>query len=89
MKKSKKKFEDFLFDDPETQFLEKALYALVDKLKEDRLDKKFDVKDEVQNTKTLESCFSKLKLHRNFLIRNDLYQIEGMVDPEQEAIIHK
>ncbi len=86
MKKNKKKFEDFLFDDSETRFLEKALYALVDKLKEDRLDRKFDVKDEVQNGKTLDSCFSKLKLHRNFLIKKDLYQIEVMMDPKPEVI---
>ncbi|MDH5680523.1 MAG: hypothetical protein OEZ36_02980 [Spirochaetota bacterium] len=76
MKKTKKKMEDFLFTENEIHYVEKALYALVDKLKEERLDFRFDSKDEKMISKTMDNCFSKLKLHKNFLIRNDLYEIE-------------
>jgi len=83
MKKSKKKMEDFLFTDNEIHYVEKALYALVDKLKEDRLDFRFNSKDEKMISKTLDSCFNKLKLHKNFLIRNDLYEIELSKENEE------
>ncbi len=78
MRKSRKKIEDFLFNEKEIHYVEKAIYALIDRLKEDRLDRKFDLKDEKDITKLLESCFTKLKLQRNFLIRKDLYIIEGI-----------
>ena len=86
MKKTKKKIEDFLFDETEIHYLEKALYALIDKIKEDRLEKKFDIKEEVNISKLLESCFNKLKLHKNFLIRKDLYQITGLEEEEKVAL---
>ena len=84
MKKSKKKIEDFLFNDLEILYIEKALYALIDKIKEERLDKKFDVKEETKISKTIDQCFSKLKLHKNFLIRKDLYIIQGTNTEEKE-----
>ncbi|MDH4128357.1 MAG: hypothetical protein OEV44_06360 [Spirochaetota bacterium] len=85
MKKSKKKVEDFLFSEIEILYVEKALYALIDKVKEERLDKKYDVKEESNITKTLDQCFNKLKLHKNFLIRKDLYIIQGVNAEEKEV----
>lgn len=87
MKKTKKKLEDLLFDDDEMTFLEKALYALIDKIKEERLEKKYNVKEEIKLSKTLDSCFNKLKLHRNFLIKKDLYDL--IIDTEvKEKQVH-
>ena len=78
----KKNLDDFILTEQELLCTEKALYALLDQFKNDRINngnKRFPM----DYFKIIDQCLAKIKLHENFVNNRNFFEIEmPYLDPD-------
>lgn len=69
-----KDFEEFLFEGEELLTIEKALFTLLDKYKEQLIRGRLNMKEDTD--KTINKCLEKLKQHENFMKNKKYFDIK-------------